>query len=280
MNENLIRASLYGESLFVTLLVTPDNEILFFDEQWNKLVAELCSLSTNWDKEKEKLLISEQIHKQLITIGKSRSSYKRLRITYRFNAPGLPLLISNKDQLQSHWVGTILISPIDFTLDAVNIKKLKPFIKQFDERLQFSCKVGSFGYESLYFLKNPSEQWNDFLWINSDQSVRECSTANVFAINEKEWVTPCLKNCYAGVTREALIQWLPTQGIKVEIRDLSLDDLKKSKCIIFSNAIQIMGLAELIDSKCVDNSYQNFILELRRKFFLDMKDKTGRKLTL
>lgn len=272
------RAELFGESLFVTLLATPEKQLIFVNQHWEKLAKELKLVCPNWNEQEQKRFFSSEISKVLKT-----ENYYRLRLNYQFIAPYWPLFISTEamksPQISLSWVGSVIGTTVDFNLDELPVKRVKSFVRTNDERMNFSCKIGSFGQESLYFLKTQYKDWDDFLWVNEDQSLRECSTSNIFAILKNgDWITPELKNCYAGVTRQALIEWLRKQNISVIEKTISPENLDEVDCLLFTNAIQLIGLIQWQGRFIPSQRLQKQLLELRRQFFLDMQVLTGGKL--
>lgn len=269
------RSQIYGESLFVTLLAVPGKQLLFVEQQWEKLTFEIKSFGLDWDEAIERKKFAKIVDSEL-----KADMFCRVRLNYHLHAPLWPLMVDkNKDNCR--WDASCLILPIDFNLDQLPKKKVKPFVRVTDQRLKFNCKIGSLGIETLYYLKNQSKEWNDYLWVDPNQNLQECSTANVFAIMENgTWVTPSTQNCYSGVTRQALIKWLPIQGIEVVEADISIKDLTKVKCLVFTNAIQLFGILEMNGLPKVEPEMNQQLLDLRVKFFLDMQRTTGGKLSL
>lgn len=142
------------------------------------------------------------------------------------------------------------------------------------------CKVGSYGFESLNFLtKNFPKNIDDYLWINPDQSFRECSTSNIFVrLKTGEWITPPAKECYQGVTRQHLLCWLVNRGYQVSEDKISLQDLGQIAYVLFTNAIQIMGLMYLESMVEVTQQEKENIRQLRSDFYLEMLATTSRRL--
>lgn len=279
MSQKYIRSNLYGESLFVTLLATPQKELIFVEQHWHKLKCELNLYNLAWDEELDKNKLSIQVENALIS-----QNYHRVRLNYQLLAAAWPMLRSsksNQEKLVGEWYASALVTPIDFSLEHLPTKRVKAFVKAMDPRIRFNCKVGSLGHESLYFLKQDNSEWDDYLWVNPDQTIRECATSNVFVVLKNgEWITAGHISCYAGVTREALLSWLPNQGIKVSVREFSLNDLTQANCLVFTNAIQLFGLIELEGINAAKPEVVQWLLELRVKFFLDMQLQTGGKLKI
>lgn len=277
------RAILYGESLFVTLLATPSDDLLFVQEQWKKLTFEMQFLDPTWNEAKEKAHFAGLVTEQL-QLQSYHQTHKRVRLNIQLSAKTWPLLM-NKELTEGHWFNSVYVHPVEFHFDQLPSKKVKIFTKSTDERMQFMCKVGSFGHESLHFLKQQNNKdWNDYLWVNPDQTIRECATANVFALLKTgEWITPSSRNCYNGVTRQHFMQWLRQQSYKVLEEDISVRDLSKVECLFFTNSVQFLGEIEIPECNFSQskNSYdKEKFIQLRKQFYLDMLTTTSGKLSI
>lgn len=269
--QDNLRPILYGESLFVTVLASPQRELLFFDAQWNKLSRVMKEINHEWDDVVEKSKVLSLLSKEL-----HYEEYSRVRIHIEFQSPAWPLL----RKLALDWQVKIYTFPIDFSLNQLPCKKVQPFVHVLDHRLILDCKVGSYGVESLNYLKKDFfPNFDDYLWINPDQTIRECATSNVFAVFKNgEWITPSLKDCYQGVTREHLIDWLKSKKVKVSEQNLSLNDLHHLDYLLFTNSIQILGLIECATFPRITSNIQEKIIQMRTDFYLDMLATTSRQL--
>ncbi len=269
--QDNLRPILYGESLFVTILATPQRELLFFDAQWNKISRVMKDLVDGWDDVVEKSRVLSRLAKEL-----NYEEYTRVRIHIEFKSPAWPLL----RKIALDWDVKIYAFPVDFSLNQLPSKKVQPFVHVLDPRLMLECKVGSYGIETLNYLKKDFfSNFDDYLWINPDQSIRECATSNVFAILKNgEWITPQVKDCYPGVTREHLLTWLKSKKTNVSEGIISLNDLHHVDYLLFTNSIQILGLIELTTFPKISSNIQEKIIQWRSDFYLDMLATTGRQL--
>ncbi len=277
-DRDFSRAILYGESLFVTLLATPERQLLFWETQWEKLSSTMQQIVDGWNTNAEKAILKSQLELLL-----PKNSYARVRFSIQLTLPSLPLLQKYQNRpADKYWISTVQVYPIEFSLQTLPVKKVKTFVKVLDPQLQLQCKVGSYGYESINFLKkNFVQSWDDYLWVNPDQTIRECATSNVFALLKNgEWITPSTQNCYNGATRQHFICWLQEKGQKITQESINLNKLSKIECLIFTNAVQIMGLIELPTLPIIEDRVKDRIQKIRSHFFLDMLTKTDGKLEL
>jgi para-aminobenzoate synthetase component 1 len=92
---------------------------------------------------------------------------------------------------------------------------------------------------------------DESLLLNSDGTVSETATANILCIINGKWYNPVSKHALPGTMEKAVTTWLANQGISVERRAVTLDELKKADQVFLTNAL--MGIVPVlrIDSSVV-----------------------------
>ena len=107
--------------------------------------------------------------------------------------------------------------------------------------------------ETFYLRRRAvSEGFDDFLWMNDDDTIAEASTSNVFGIIGGNFVTPSVSahGCLPGITRQQIIQLALASGqdredaFKVEQTDIRSHDLASFEGFFLTNAVSgIMPVA-------------------------------------
>ncbi len=102
----------------------------------------------------------------------------------------------------------------------------------------------------------------DGLMCDHEETVIECTAANIFARFGVELVTPDLTQCgVAGVMRERILQLAPRLGFNVSVKKISLGELKQANEVFICNSLygawpvrecnehiwQVLGLTQTIN---------------------------------
>lgn len=93
----------------------------------------------------------------------------------------------------------------------------------------FAKCAGNYGASMLPTKLAQDEGYDQVLWTDPvhHELVEETGTTNIFAVFKDKVVTPALhETLLAGITRDSVIQLLKKQGIQVEERALSVEELK------------------------------------------------------
>lgn len=83
---------------------------------------------------------------------------------------------------------------------------------------------------NLYWVEAAQARgYDEALLLNERGNLSECTSANIFVARGNSVYTPPLSSgCLPGVTREVLLSEIRVPGIKVEERDLRLEDLESA----------------------------------------------------
>lgn len=279
MSKMLSRTELFGESIFTTLLVGPHKHLLDFDLHWERLSSELEQYPFEWDPHLEKQELISDLLNSFSTFNLDDSSFYRLRISYSPTLSGYPVF-PNTNLKNHRWNRFINFSPLEINWKKLPQIRARVFTREMDQRMQFNAKVGSYGKETLYYLKQiDCNEWDEYLWVGKNGHIQECSRANIFLIkSENHWLTPPDEYCYNGLTRQRLMDWLPSQKIKVDKNAFNISDAQESLGLIFVNATNLMGEIILDNKALLTDEVKQKIRQLRYDFFLDRLGRSERKL--
>jgi len=88
------------------------------------------------------------------------------------------------------------------------------------------------------------------IFVGTDNSVREGSSSNVFAVINGTVVTPPLgSNLLAGVSRAYLLERAAAIGVPTDERTLSIDELKAAdEVFLTGTTIEVLGVSQIDDA--------------------------------
>jgi branched-chain amino acid aminotransferase len=91
------------------------------------------------------------------------------------------------------------------------------------------------------------EGFDDALLLNEHGQLAECTSANVFLVRGREVFTPPLRSgCLPGITRDALIEVIPSVGYKLQEQDLTPADLDSAgEVFISSTTREVAGVGSV-----------------------------------
>lgn len=123
---------------------------------------------------------------------------------------------------------------------------------------QVSINESLAGLKHLNRLENvmARSEWNaqyiDGLMLNANNNVIEGTMSNLFAVRDKQLLTPDLKlSGVNGVMREAVIRLAADSDIKLSVDNLTLDDLKNMDELFITNSlIGMKSVNKLNDWQC------------------------------
>ncbi len=90
--------------------------------------------------------------------------------------------------------------------------------------------------------------YDEALLLDMNGNVAECSGANIFMEKEGKLYTPPRGHIMAGITRATVIELCEEEGIFVEEKHFSLEELKNADaCFFTGTAAEVVGLQSLDD---------------------------------
>lgn len=91
-----------------------------------------------------------------------------------------------------------------------------------------------------------SEGYDEALLLDMNGNVAECSGANIFMQKEGKLYTPPRGHIMAGITRATIIEICQEEGIPVEEKFFTLEELKSADaCFFTGTAAEVVGLQSL-----------------------------------
>lgn len=109
--------------------------------------------------------------------------------------------------------------------------------------------------------------FDEVLLLNEEGHVSECTSANIFVIQEDEVLTPPVESsgCLAGVTRAILLEEIRVPGITIGIRELTPSDLELSDQVFVTSTTRDLLPILSIDGEPLSQNREIFA-KLRQAF--------------
>lgn len=223
-------AFLHGESIFTSLLVN-DRKIYnlnYHRERIQRGANELWGVDGGklWDQ--SFALLHDKSSELKKEFGKK---YFRARFTLYF------------DQKPEY-----LWSFQEFSLEN-QIRKVKTEVWEF-QGPSFNFKSGDYAKAFSLLKKAKSEQYDDFIKINSQDEVFELTTSNILILKENKIISPPVtSNCLQGTSIQFIKKHFPLIEKKIFISDLF-----EASCVLGVNAVQGPFVISHVDKKLLPYS--------------------------
>ena len=99
------------------------------------------------------------------------------------------------------------------------------------------AKYTSWGENLTLYETAHQRGFDEFILLNENGQVSECTSANIFAIQGEEVWTPQLSTagCLAGVTRALLLEEVCVPGLRISERELTPSELETSDAVFITS---------------------------------------------
>jgi len=122
----------------------------------------------------------------------------------------------------------------------------------------------------LGLLKIRGTHYHETLFLDLDGYLAEGSAENIFIIKDGKIYTPLLGSILAGITRQTVIELAKDIGIKVEEKNLKLEDIYTAdEAFLTGTAIEIMPIRS-VDDKNIADGKVGIITESLQKNYKDV----------
>ncbi len=121
------------------------------------------------------------------------------------------------------------------------------------------------------------EGYDEALLLDMNGNVAECSGANVFMQKDGKLFTPPRGHIMAGITRATVIELCKEEGISIEEKHFTLEELKQADaCFFTGTAAEVVGLESLDDYNFPlrwETSYGYQLMKLYKEEVLELRTK-------
>ena len=222
-----------GYGIFDYLRVA-NNKPLFIEAHLDRLFnsAKIMRLNIAQSKEEIKKIVFELIEKNNIPFS------------------GIRLIIAGGDAPDGYTITAphliIIQQPLDAPPSHISAKGIH-LVSHFYQRQLAEVKTTD--YLMAVYLQPwmKSVGGDDILYYNND-SVSECPRSNIFMISQDNTIVTPANNMLKGITRKNIIAVAEAHHLKLEQRDISLDEMKKAKEVFITSSTKritpVSGLDE------------------------------------
>lgn len=243
------RAFRYGDGIFETFCVR-NNQPLFFNDHWNRMVHSLNKLSIPAPADFESQHLKDNI--QLLLAKNSHLSGRVRLVIYR-EAAGLYSPVNSKSSWHLSITGAITATY------QTSEKGLSADVFEDDHK---SCGALS-NLKTLsaliYVCAGIAAQkngWNDCLIKNEKGNIIESSNSNLFLRKGTSFITPPLsEGCLDGIMRMQVIALLKKNQIHLTEKPVQLTDILEAEEVLLTNVVNGVTWIEKFRGKEYKNVY-------------------------
>ena len=244
----LDRGFLFGDSCYEVVRTAGD--IPFgWPEHWARLQRSAESIQMQLDL--EEAVIARRIAATL-TAAAHGDSYVRLIVTRGTGeAPNIDLAYAPGPQ---HWI--VMVRPLPAMAGKPARLWLVDRLRNDRRALDPATKSGNYLNNVLGLAEAKAHGATDCVMLNGQGFVTEASTSNLFARIGGVWCTPPLDaGILAGVTRALLLEFLPSQGERVQERPLTSADLREAEELFLSSSLRDIAPVTHLDGRALHGGH-------------------------
>ncbi|MFK7738987.1 MAG: aminotransferase class IV [Planctomycetota bacterium] len=241
----LDRGFLFGDSVYEVVRMI-DGTPMCWAEHWARLRVSARGLRMDLDL--EEATIAGRIAKTLAQAGGADSGeyYVRIVVTRGTgDAPNIDLAYANRPPC---WV--VMVRHLESAVGKPAHIALVERLRNDRRALDPAAKSGNYLNNVLGLAEAKELGATDCIMCNTDGSITEASTSNLFVRVDGVWCTPPLHaGILAGITRATLLEFLPKAGERVEERDLSRADIDRAEEMFLSSTLRDIGPVTRLNGK-------------------------------
>ena len=239
------RGFLFGDSVYEVIRVH-DGVPLFWDEHWGRLSASAAGLMMTLDVSED--VVARRVH-ETVNAADHGDSYVRIVVTRGVgDAPNIDLDCANSRQT---WV--IMVRPLRLASGKSVHLRIVDRLRNDRRALNPAVKSGNYLNNVLGLAEAKSNGATDCVMLNTDGTVTEASTANLFVLRRGVWSTPPLDaGILAGITRGALLNFLTAVCQRVREQTLTREDLLAADEIFLCSTLRDISPVSHLDGLPMD----------------------------
>jgi len=121
-------------------------------------------------------------------------------------------------------------------------------------------KVTSWAQNLTWYEEAHQLGFDEFILLNEDGQVSECTSANIFAVRENQVLTPPVSTsgCLPGVTRAVLLEELHIPGLRIKEQDLTPSELEDADQVFITSTTRDLLPVLEIDHESLPQSPRVF----------------------
>ncbi len=250
---------LNGWGVFSTLRVS-DGVLFAFDRHYRRMQHDAERLRVPFE------ISDEQLEQQLLTLVEANHAHNAtLRVAMVRNRGGL-------------FEGPGVVRDTDLVAFTADLNQWGPSVKlsylphaRYSASPLAGAKITSWAENLTWYEEAHARGFDELVLLNEQGQVSECTSANIFAIQDDAVCTPPLatSGCLPGVTRAILLEEIQVPGLSIGERELTPSDLEDAdQVFITSTTRDLLAVAEIDgcpveQEPAVLNRLRNAFLEYR-----------------
>ena len=131
-------------------------------------------------------------------------------------------------------------------------------------------KCGNYANSILASLEIKKEGYDEALLLDYKGNIAEGPGENIFCIKDGKIYTPPLGNVLPGITRKSVMQIAKDEGIEVEEKVITVEDVKNSDELFFTGTAAEVTAIKQVDDTTIGNGEIGPITSKLKKIFLDV----------
>ena len=154
--------------------------------------------------------------------------------------------------------------------EAVKVK-ISKFIRIHPKSTYSDAKLCGHYVNSIFASVEVKEKgYDEALLLDYKGNIAEGPGENIFIVKEKKLLTPSLGTILKGITRASIIQLAKDQGIKVEEKTLTKEDVYNAEEAFFSGTAAEITAIKSVDDKNIGKEAPGPITTKLRDLFMDI----------
>lgn len=225
------RGFLYGDSVFETVR-TYGGVLFALDEHLSRLEDSALKMGLELPVPRSEL--ADETTRAVAAAG-NEESYARIMLTRGSGPVGLDPELAEK-ALRVILVEPLSVPPPDHYEHGIKAHCVET-VRASDAA--DNAKLGNYLASALALRKARQAGAHEALVVNRDGLVVEGTTSNVFAVKDGVLVTPPLDSgVLAGITRQRVLDIAGAEGLKVELRAMTPDEIVQSDELFLTSSIR------------------------------------------
>ena len=257
----------YGLGVFegVRAYETPEGTKIFrLNDHTERLFSSALAVDLEIPYSKDEI---NQAQIEIVKLNNLKEAYIRPMCFYGSGSLGL-----RADDLKVHTIVAAWEWP-SYMAPEVFEKGIKVKISSYKRErgnLVSRSKVNGNYVKSMMALKEAlKEGYDEALLLDSENFISEGSGENLFAIKNNELFTPNLEASLDGITRKAIISLAEEIGMKVNVADLTEEDILSAQELFFTGtAAEVVPITQVNNQK-IGSGMRGEVTEILQKNYFD-----------
>lgn len=156
-------------------------------------------------------------------------------------------------------------------LRLITAQQRRPFANVLDQRIHSSNQITSI----LAKLEANDAGADDALMLDTKGNLAETNATHIFLVKDDQILTSTTKACPTGITRDTVIKVCKEQGIPLEIRDISENEIHQSDEVFCTGTMGEIVAINQIDDTIYNNGELGIMTQRLASIYQDLTKNEG-----